>query len=103
MDTFGADEVVTLPPTSKQNRRTTASDNTTIVTYTVMFYYTPEVATTTYDIPGFIDQIIAETNQGYINSMMPVRVAKFCMEEASFNDIEDSSDALKAFRVMKKE
>ena len=104
MDSFGADEVVTLPPTSKQNvRRTTAADNTTIVTYTVMFYYTPEVATTTYDIPGFIDQIIAETNQGYINSMMPVRVAKFCTEEASFNDIEDSSDALKAFRVMKKE
>merc|ERR1719412_1825009 len=68
-----------------------------------MFYYTPEVATYTNDIPGFIDQIIAETNQGYINSMMPVRIAKFCSEEASFNDIEDSSDALKAFRAMKKE
>ena len=103
MDSFGADEVVTLPPTSKQNvRRTTAADNTTIVTYTVMFYYTPQVAIYTDDIPGFIDQVIAETNQGYINSMMPVRIAKFCIEEASFDDIEDSSDALKAFKKMKK-
>ena len=29
-----------------------------------MFYYTPEFAAITEDIPGFIDQVIAETNQG---------------------------------------
>ena len=53
MDSFGADEVVTLPPASKQNvRRTTAADNTTIVTFTVMFYYTPEVAEMTLTCPS---------------------------------------------------
>ena len=53
------------------------SDNTTIVTYTVMFYYTADFASQTTDIPGFIDQVLAETNQGYINSEVPVRVARY--------------------------
>jgi hypothetical protein len=42
-----------------------ALDNTTMVNYSIKFYYTPEFAKVTPDIPGFIAQIIAETNQGY--------------------------------------
>ena len=41
-----------------------AKDVTTVATYSIMFYYTPEFAAITEDIPGFIDQVIAETNQG---------------------------------------
>ena len=54
-----------------------SSDNSTVVTYTVMFYYTADFASQTSDIPGFIDQVLAETNQGYINSQVPVRVARY--------------------------
>ena len=57
-------------------------DNTTIVTYSVMFYYTREFAEITDDIEGFVDEAVAITNQGYINSQIPVRIEKFCIEEA---------------------
>ena len=63
-----------------------SSDRTTIVTYSVMFYYTPEFKAVTADIDGYIDQVIDETNQGYCNSKIPVRVKKFCLEEATLSD-----------------
>ena len=44
-----------------------------VVTYSVMFYYTPQFAAITQDIAGYIDQVLAETNQGYINSNIPIR------------------------------
>ena len=47
-----------------------SADTRTIVTYTVKVYYTPQFAATTADIDGFIDQVIQETNQGYINSQV---------------------------------
>merc|ERR1712112_273569 len=49
-------------------------DSTTVVTYSVMFYYTPEFASITDDIPLLVSLMIAETNQGYINSEIPLRV-----------------------------
>ena len=61
-------------------------DTTTIATYTVKFYYTPQVAAVTSDIDGFIDQVIQETNQGYINSKVALRVKAFGSEQATIND-----------------
>ena len=46
-------------------------------------------------------EVIAETNQGYINSEIPVRVEKFCIEPASINDKADAGDLLSAFKNMK--
>ena len=80
---------------------TKSVDNTTVVTYSVMFYYTPEFAASTSDIPGFIDQVIAESNQGYINSNIPVRISRFCIEQATLNDIADAGDMLTEFAQMK--
>ena len=45
-----------------------ARDTESIVTYTVKVYYTPKFAAFTDDVEGFIDEVITETNQGYINS-----------------------------------
>ena len=56
-------------------------DNTTVVTYSVMFYYTPEFAKAVDDLEGFIDHIITVTNQGYVNSKIPVRATKLCIEQ----------------------
>ena len=50
-------------------------DTTTEVTYTVMIWYTPEFLASfasETDMGVFIDLIFEETNQGYINSQMPV-------------------------------
>ena len=74
------------------------SDRSTVVTYSVMFYYTPEFQAVTADIDGYIDQIIDETNQGYVNSKIPVRVTKFCSELAT---LSDSSATFQNFANMK--
>ncbi len=46
----------------------------TLVTFTIKFYYTPEFAASTPDIDGYLDQVVAETNQGFANSGIEVRV-----------------------------
>jgi len=82
-------------------RNSGIEDTTTPATYSVMFYYTADFEAITPDIPGFIDQVLAETNQGYINSQIPLTVTKFCIEAATINDMEQSSDLLRAFYNMK--
>ena len=77
------------------------SDNTSVVTYSAMFYYTTEFAEITPDIPGYIDQLLAETNQGYANSEVPLEVTKHCIEAADIDEMEDSIEMLTAFRYMK--
>merc|ERR1712112_179533 len=61
-------------------------DSTTVVTYSVMFYYTPEFASITDDIPLLVSLMIAETNQGYINSEIPLRVRAHCIAAATLHD-----------------
>ena len=77
------------------------NDTTTVVTYSSMIYYTPEFAAVTADIAGWVDQVLAESNQGYINSQMPVRITKLCIEAATINDIADTSDFISTFADMK--
>ena len=77
------------------------SDDDTIVTYSVKIYYTEDFESQTADIDGYIDQVIAETNLGYMNSDVPVRITALCKEKATINDIEDSSEMLTAFKLMK--
>ena len=71
----------------------TPTDNTTVVTYSVMFYYTAEVAADTADLEGFFDQIIAETNAGYENSEIPLRIKKHCSAQlpSSFPELGATS------------
>jgi len=76
-------------------------DTTTLVTYTVKVYYTPEFAAVTSDIDGFIEQVIQETNQGYINSKVPLRVKALSSELATLNDLSSSSVMLSSFKTMK--
>ena len=77
------------------------NDTTTVVTYSTMIYYTPEFAAVTADIAGWVDQVLAESNQGYINSQMPVRITKLCIEAATINDIADTSTFISTFASMK--
>ena len=76
-----------------------ARDTSTVVTYSVMIYYTPDFAAVTPDIEGWVDQVLAETNEGYINSQIPVRITKLCIEQTTFND-NDIVD-ITTFRDMK--
>ena len=77
------------------------ADNVTKATYSIKFYYTPQFAAATPDIEGYLDQVIAETNQGYVNSLVPLQVVKHCSELATINDNRDASRMLNNFLKMK--
>ena len=71
------------------------TDKTTVVTYTIKLYYTPEVRESVPDLRTMADQVIATTNQGYINSKIPLRASLHCLEETEepesyFTAISDS-------------
>ena len=71
-------------------------------TYSLMVYYTPEFAAATDDIEEFVDKMIKETNQGYINSKLPITVTKFCSELATISEhCVDPNSVLDAFQSMK--
>merc|ERR1711892_1032830 len=65
------------------------NDATTIVEYSIKNYSTVEFAAATDDIELYFNQVVAETNQGYINSNIPVRVKIFCIEATELNDEEE--------------
>ena len=104
---FKADSALETPEKAVTSPKTAelmalaAADNVTQATYSVMFYYTADFQAITSDIPGFIDQVLAETNQGYVNSGVPLTVTKFCIEAATINDIQDTNSFITAFRTMK--
>ena len=83
---------------SKREVPQLSQDRTTIKTYSIMVYYTPEFASVTEDIEGWVDLVLEEANQGYINSNIPVRVEKFCIEAATIGDKESHPEI---FRMMK--
>merc|ERR1712088_52078 len=87
-DAFPHDLAETPPPPSGEETRSNAAlldmgknDQTTLVTYSIMLYYTPEVKAAVDDIRLMADQVIATTNQGYINSEIPLRAVLHCIEE----------------------
>ena len=58
-----------------KDEKDTQQDSTSLVTYSVMLWYTPEFRNTFIseaDLEAFVNLVIEETNQGYINSKIPV-------------------------------
>jgi len=76
-------------------------DISTVVTYSIKIYYTEEFAKVTSDIQGFVDQIIAETNQGYKNSKIPLKIKVHCVEKASISETRNVVSMIMNFRKMK--
>jgi len=76
-------------------------DSDTMVSYSIMIWYTPQFRATfssEEEMDLFIDQIFAETNQGYINSQIPVTAVKHDVKQhPNLTDIDDSSAMLSAF------
>merc|ERR1711981_7184 len=73
-------------------------DETTIAEFSVMIYYTPEFAAETPDVQTYVDAVIAETNEGYMNSLIPIRIEVHCIELAEdLHDMQDGVDMIYAF------
>merc|ERR1719479_279791 len=64
-----------------KNTFTFSSEDGDEATFTIKLYYTPEVRDSVDDIRTMADQVIATTNQGYINSEIPLRASLHCLEE----------------------
>ena len=75
-----------------------AVDTSTIVEFTITVYYTEEFKKTTADPLTFIDQVIAETNQGYINSGIPIRARLHCVIQSDIKDGLPAHITLAAFK-----
>ena len=73
------------------------ADATTVVEYTVTVYYTKGFKETTADPATFIDQVIAETNDGYKNSNIPLHAKLHCVLES---DIPDGLPSGLALRIL---
>ena len=71
-------------------------DNTTIVEYSVKFYYTEELEADTADLDGFLQLVIDETNQGYVNSGIPLRIKAHCPQKVDIAESGDASQLLNA-------
>jgi len=68
-----------------------------VVEYSVTVYYSAGFKASTSDVGAFVDQVIAETNTGYINSKIPLRVKLHCLLESSIPDGLDADTALNRF------
>ena len=66
-----------------------------------MVYYSNEFAEVTPDPEGLVEELITETNQGYINSGIPIRVSLFCVKHLNMSDAYKSkTEILDEFRGM---
>ena len=96
------DEETAVGSSTRQTRSVNSSRNRSI---SVMFYYTPDFANApqfngdTEKIAQWIDEILDKTNQGFVNSRIPLVLTKFCQEKATINDQE--KPVLSSFRRMK--
>ena len=85
-----------------------STPNQATATISLIVYYTPEFRDATADIEGFVNQAIAETNQGYANSQIPLVAELFCAKEARVSDsnngiqlLEDFSTSLGTIRALR--
>ena len=76
------------------------TDNSS-VSFSLKVYYTDEFSKVTSDIHGFVTQVLAETNQGYANSFIPIQVELHCLEKATVTEIPDSKNMISNFQNMK--
>ena len=77
-------------------------DNDTMAYISVKVYYTREFARETNNVNDFVDKMLAITNQGFLNSKVPITVVKNCIEAADLNDIYDIRKQLAAFMKLKR-
>merc|ERR1712215_302158 len=73
------------------------ADTQTVVEFSETVYYTKEFKDAIADHEAFIDDLIIVTNQGYINSKIPVRVKLHCVVQSDIPDGLDSKTTLNKF------
>jgi hypothetical protein len=62
------------------------ADRTTEAVYSVTVYYTKGFKRSTPNVEAFVEELLAETNAGYINSKIPIRIKLHCLLPSSVPD-----------------
>jgi len=73
------------------------ADRTTPTEFSITVYYSAGFKASTADVASFVDQVIAESNAGYINSFIPIRMKLHCLIESSIPDGLDADTTLNRF------
>merc|ERR1719186_892296 len=100
-DTLEDQPNIKSPPPNLELMLRGTRDTKTLARYSIKFYYTPEFAAATPDIPGFIKEALGVVNTGYRNSKVPLEAYSVCAEQATIRDQESSKALLWAFKNMK--
>ena len=88
-------DFIELPPGNINRREWNpllngTTDNTTMAFISVKIHFTKEFASITSNINDFVDKMLAITNQGFLNSKVPITVVMNCLEET---DLEETGSA----------
>merc|ERR1719187_963854 len=75
------------------------ADRVTQTEFSITVYYNAGFKASTADVETYVDQLIAETNAGYINSKVPIRIKLHCLLESSIPDGLDAELTLDKFSV----
>ena len=73
------------------------TDKETIATLSVRIYFTTEFEAVTSDIGSFMADVVAEANQGYVNSEVKVRMELECVERFTLPEVESAKAMLERF------
>ena len=61
----------------------------------VFFFYTPEMGRARADVPGYVNTLVAASNQAYLDSGMNVRIRAWCIQElTSLREGTDDADTI---------
>ena len=72
-----------------------------MVTYSIMIYFTPGFEALESDVEGYINTMMAELNEGYANSGIPMQAELMCVEKLDIPENGDPYVVLTTFRDFK--
>ena len=79
------------------------TDEEGVAVVSVKIYYTKALKRAVPDVQGFANLAIAETNAGYRNSGIKIKLKLHCVEQTDINEGAGGSSLLSKFRVSKRE
>ena len=99
-------DFIKLPPGNVNRRERNhllkgTKDNTTMAFISVKIYFTREFAKITNNINDFVNKMLAITNQGFLNSKVPITVVMNCLEETDLEETGSSDSILSTFAYSK--
>ena len=76
------------------------TDNTTVVEVSIKIYFSEAVEKSTTDIVGKVAEIIATTNEIYLNSKILMKLVVPCIEKYTGEEVDDGGKQLKLFKYV---